>query len=120
MPLNLSRRKNARDPQPAPTVAQVQRCLNQKGSRLDVDGDFGPLTEAAVKQFQRRTGREVDGVVGPKTWAALSNAVVPAPPTGRRGQAIAALAYKIVTGGIRTGATQPMSSAPRTNCSIQN
>jgi cell wall-associated NlpC family hydrolase len=103
MSLNLSRRKNARDPQPAPTVAQVQRCLNQKGSRLNVDGDFGPLTEAAVKQFQRRTGLEVDGVVGPKTWASLSNSIVPAPPTGRRGETIAALAYKIVTGGYHGG-----------------
>lgn len=103
MTLNLSRLKHARDPQPVPTVAQVQRCLNRKGSRLVVDGQFGPATEAAVKQFQTRAGLVTDGIVGTKTWTALSNAVLPAPPIGRRGQAIAALAYKILTGGYRNG-----------------
>lgn len=35
------------------------------------DGDFGPRTEAAVKEFQRRSRLAVDGIVGPRTWAAL-------------------------------------------------
>jgi murein L,D-transpeptidase YcbB/YkuD len=35
------------------------------------DGDFGPKTETAVKAFQKRSGLEPDGVVGPLTWAAL-------------------------------------------------
>lgn len=35
------------------------------------DGIFGPLTEEAVKEFQKRAGLTVDGVVGAKTWAAL-------------------------------------------------
>jgi cell wall-associated NlpC family hydrolase len=103
MTLNLSRWKHSRDPQPAPTVAQVQQCLNRKGSRLTVDGDFGRLTEDAVKRFQGRVGLEADGVVGPKTWAALTHSVQSTPPTGRRGQAIAALVYKIVTGGYHGG-----------------
>ncbi|MDP9020786.1 MAG: peptidoglycan-binding protein [Actinomycetota bacterium] len=34
-------------------------------------GTFGPKTEAAVKQFQRSVGLEVDGKVGPDTWKAL-------------------------------------------------
>lgn len=36
-----------------------------------VDGIFGSKTEAAVKAFQRDNGLKADGIVGPKTWAAL-------------------------------------------------
>jgi peptidoglycan hydrolase-like protein with peptidoglycan-binding domain len=36
-----------------------------------VDGKFGPNTQKAVKQFQRDTGLEDDGIVGPETWAML-------------------------------------------------
>lgn len=35
------------------------------------DGDFGPNTENAVKQFQRRMGLTADGAVGPLTWGKL-------------------------------------------------
>jgi N-acetyl-anhydromuramyl-L-alanine amidase AmpD len=34
-------------------------------------GVFGPATEAAVRAFQREHGMVPDGIVGPKTWAAL-------------------------------------------------
>jgi serine/threonine protein kinase len=38
---------------------------------LDPDGDFGVLTQAAVKDYQSAHGLEVDGQVGPETWHSL-------------------------------------------------
>ena len=38
---------------------------------LAKDGQFGPLTQAAVKDFQKKKGLTVDGIVGPHTWHAL-------------------------------------------------
>jgi peptidoglycan hydrolase-like protein with peptidoglycan-binding domain len=39
---------------------------------LAVDGAFGPLTEAGVREFQSMFSPPVDGVVGPITWHALT------------------------------------------------
>lgn len=38
---------------------------------LVVDGDFGPLTEAAVREFQGVFLPPADGIAGPVTWHAL-------------------------------------------------
>lgn len=40
---------------------------------LDIDGSFGPATQAAVLAFQKNHGLEADGIVGPHTWKALLN-----------------------------------------------
>ncbi len=61
----------------APYVKQAQQLLNAKnGSQLTVDGKFGSLTLTATKSFQKARGLVVDGVIGPKTWAALDAAPV--------------------------------------------
>lgn len=53
------------------TVRVIQDRLNALGARVAEDGRFGPATEAAVEKFQRDRRLEVDGHVGPRTWAAL-------------------------------------------------
>lgn len=37
-----------------------------------VDGRFSAKTEAAVRQLQQQASLDVDGVVGPKTWAVVA------------------------------------------------
>ena len=55
-------------------VKIVQNVLKMNGFyKGSVDGIFGPITEAAVKKFQTAKGLlPADGIVGPKTWHALS------------------------------------------------
>ncbi|MFI8092321.1 peptidoglycan-binding protein [Streptomyces sp. NPDC086080] len=58
-----------------PEVIEAQCLLRRVGiSPGDVDGIFGPLTRNAVKRLQIRDGLVADGVIGPRTWAALRGA----------------------------------------------
>ncbi|HUZ85268.1 MAG TPA: peptidoglycan-binding protein, partial [Gaiellales bacterium] len=60
-----------------PAVVRIQRMLG-----VAADGDFGPVTLAAVLRFQRSHGLVVDGQVGPFTIAALAHAGLRAAPAG--------------------------------------
>lgn len=51
-------------------VKAIQEKLN-----LKADGIFGPLTEEAVKDFQRSNSLEVDGIVGANTLSKLNLSV---------------------------------------------
>ena len=51
-------------------VKALQEKLN-----LKADGIFGPITEEAVKDFQRANGLEVDGIVGANTLSKLNLSV---------------------------------------------
>lgn len=55
-------------------VEYLQERLNAHGVNppLITDGNFGQLTENAVKAFQTHARLSADGVVGPQTWAALN------------------------------------------------
>lgn len=60
----------------AATTTAENRTIQTKLKRWgyytgNVDGIYGPLTKEAVKYFQRKNGLSVDGIVGPKTAAAL-------------------------------------------------
>ena len=60
-------------------VLALQKQLKEKGYYSgDLDGDFGPMTEAAVKAFQQANGLYVDGIVGPITRGVLQAKEEPA------------------------------------------
>ncbi len=52
-------------------VRSIQEKLNKVGYKLTVDGELGPITDAAIKDFQKNHGLAVDGEVGPRTSAVL-------------------------------------------------
>ena len=52
-------------------VRMLQGLLIAWGYSISVDGVFGPKTEAAVRSFQGKYAKPVDGIVGPITWNKL-------------------------------------------------
>jgi len=54
-----------------PAVGVLQKLLNRTGAALQVDGDFGSRTQAAVQHFQRNRHLSPDGKVGQNTWPRL-------------------------------------------------
>lgn len=52
-------------------IAQIQEALKRQGYDIAVDGGAGPVTIAALKDFQEKNGLEADGICGDKTRAAL-------------------------------------------------
>jgi hypothetical protein len=55
-----------------PAVGVAQKLLNRTGATLTADGNFGPKTKTAVKNFQSPRHLSADGVIGENTWRRLS------------------------------------------------
>ncbi|WP_448639252.1 peptidoglycan-binding domain-containing protein [Geodermatophilus sp. URMC 63] len=51
------------------------RLVQALGRQLDVDEHFGPVTEQATRDLQRAHGLSADGVVGPRSRAAMVTAL---------------------------------------------
>lgn len=58
-------------------VRGVQEEFQFRKQNLQVDGIFGPKTDAAVRGFQHALGMTVDGTVSNVTWQALVSGMLP-------------------------------------------
>jgi uncharacterized protein (TIGR02594 family) len=62
------------------TITKIQQALVAKGFVAgEVDGVWGRRSIAAVKAFQESAGLDIDGIVGPRTLAALFSGATAAP-----------------------------------------
>jgi len=52
-------------------IVEIQDKLVVLGYDVMADGDFGPATVEAVKDFQKSQGIKADGLIGPATYTAL-------------------------------------------------
>jgi hypothetical protein len=57
-------------------VRTWQARMRARGWKIDVDGAYGPGSANVCRQFQAEKRLGVDGIVGPKTWAAAWTAPI--------------------------------------------
>jgi peptidoglycan hydrolase-like protein with peptidoglycan-binding domain len=76
-------------------VKTVQYLVTAHGHPTGIDGDFGPLTKAAVQAFQSSRGLAADGIVGQQTWPQLIIQV----QQGSNGDAVRAVQSQIHSRG---------------------
>jgi peptidoglycan hydrolase-like protein with peptidoglycan-binding domain len=90
-------------------VSQAQRALRRTPNlTLDVDGEFGPLTETATKDFQKQAGLPVTGVVDEATWQALPTGLpMPVLKKGAKGDVVRNLQTVLTMGAFDLWKTTP-------------
>jgi peptidoglycan hydrolase-like protein with peptidoglycan-binding domain len=91
-------------------VSQAQRALRRTPNLLlQVDGQFGPNTETATKEFQKQVGLPVTGIVDDATWQALPTGLpMPVLSRGSKGDAVRALQQILTMGAFALWETTPM------------
>jgi peptidoglycan hydrolase-like protein with peptidoglycan-binding domain len=98
-------------------VVAIQYLLNQRiGAGLAVDGQFGPKTLAAVRDFQKRFGLAVDGQVGSATWTKLIIQVA----NGSRGSAVMAVQHNLLFSYGFTGLAVDGAFGPLTQTAVKD
>jgi hypothetical protein len=67
-----------------PAVRLLQGHLQDLGYlKAYLDGELGPITESAIRRFQRDANLTADGIAGPATWAALQPPTKVVPPAAK-------------------------------------
>ena len=62
-------------------ISWVQESINSlMNAGLEVDGNFGSVTESAIIKFQSQYGLEADGVIGPETISKIESLLADAAP----------------------------------------
>ncbi len=68
-----AKEESKKKPAAKKTPKNIQSALKKAGVyQGPVDGKLGAQTKKAIKEFQRSQGITPDGIIGKKTWSALS------------------------------------------------
>ena len=104
-------------------VKELQTLINAflNTARLKVDGIFGTQTENAVKEMQERFFLTVDGIVGAKTWKALTarkNDSLPTLQSGSQGDLVRRVQTRLAIHNYAVGAIDGIFG-PKTTAAVK-